>query len=84
MGGRGGFLFTEVREPLIALLLPSAGSRRVSSVVWCPGLVPLQHVGSSRARDQTRVPCICRQILIHWGTGEVLKRPSSLARLAEM
>ena len=36
------------------------------------GLVALQHVGSSRTRDQTHVPCIGRQILIHSTTRKVL------------
>ena len=31
----------------------------------CMGLVALRHVGSSRTRDQTCVPCIGRRILIH-------------------
>jgi len=31
-----------------------------------------RHVGSSQTRDQTRVPCIGRQILNHWTTREVL------------
>ena len=40
VAGRGaaGFPFAEAREPLIALLLPSAGSRPVNSVVMAPGL----------------------------------------------
>ena len=35
------------------------------------GLVALWHVGSSRTRDRTCVPCIGRQILNHWTTREV-------------
>ena len=35
------------------------------------GLVASQHVGSSWARAQTRVPCIGRQILNHCATREV-------------
>ena len=35
------------------------------------GLVALRHVGSSRARDRTHVPCIGRQILYHCATREV-------------
>ena len=31
----------------------------------------MQHVKSSRIRDQTHVPCIGRQILIHYATREV-------------
>ena len=34
-------------------------------------LLALQHMGSSRTRDQTRVPCICRRILKPWSTSEV-------------
>ena len=42
----------------------SAGSRH-------SGLVARRHVESSQARDRTYVPCIGRQILIHWATREV-------------
>ena len=38
----------------------------------CIGLVSPWLVWSSRTRDQTRVSCIGRQILIHWTTREVL------------
>ena len=41
--------------------------------LWCMGLFSLWHVGSSQTRDQTRVPCIGRRILIHCTTREVLK-----------
>ena len=51
----------------------SCGSRvpevRLSSCV--SGLVAPRHVGSSRTRARTRVPCIGRQILNHWTTREV-------------
>ena len=40
------------------------------SVVWRLGLVAPRHVGFSRTRDQTVVPCIDRWILIHWTTRE--------------
>ena len=43
-----------------------------ASVVEVHGLNCLQHVGSSRPRDRTRVLCIGRQILNHWTTREVL------------
>ena len=33
-------------------------------------LVAPRHVGSSRTRDQTSIPCIARQILNHWTTRE--------------
>ena len=45
--------------------LCSAGSE-----LWCTGLAASQHVGSSRTRDRTGVPCIARQILNHWTTRE--------------
>ena len=39
--------------------------------LWCTGLVAPRHVGSSRTRAQTRIPCIGRQILNHCTTREV-------------
>ena len=44
-----------------------------AQLLRCINLVALRHVGSSWTRDQTCVPCIGRQILIHWATREVLK-----------
>ena len=38
--------------------------------MWRSGLVDLQHVGSSRTRTRTRVPCIGRRILNHCATRE--------------
>ena len=35
------------------------------------GSVALRHMESSQTRNQTRVPCLGRQILIHWATGEI-------------
>ena len=63
------------------LLLQSTGSRCTGSSscgtraqqLWGTGLVAPWHVGSSRARAQTRVPCIGRQILNHCPTREVPK-----------
>ena len=50
------------------LLLLSTGS-----VVVAMGLAALWHVESSQTRDQTRVSCICGQILNHfWDIREVL------------
>ena len=46
------------------------GSRAQAQLLWCTGLVALQHVGSSRTRDQTCVPCIGRRILNHGATRE--------------
>ena len=47
------------------LLLRSTDSRHV-------GLVAPRHVGSSRTRARTPVPCIGRRILNHWTTREAL------------
>ena len=47
-----------------------AGSRAQAQQLWCTGLVTLQHVGSSRTRARTRVPCIGRRILNHCATRE--------------
>ena len=38
--------------------------------MWRTGLAALQHVGSSRTRAQTRIPCIGRRILNHGATRE--------------
>ena len=51
------------------LLLQSTGSRCVG-FSSCGALVALQHVGSSRTRGRTRVPCTGRQILNHCATRE--------------
>ena len=54
------------------LLSQRVGSRRIPSshATWpqqlhLVGLAVVQHVGSSRTRHRTRVPCIRRQILTH-------------------
>ena len=47
------------------------GCRVQAQLLWCTGLVAPWHVGSSRTRAQTRVPCIGRQILNHCATREV-------------
>ena len=47
------------------------GSRVQAQLLSCTGLVPLQHVGSSQARDRTHDPCIGRQILNRCTTREV-------------
>ena len=41
----------------------------------CMGLAAPWHVGSSRSRDQTRVPRTVRQMLNHWTTREALFFP---------
>ena len=47
------------------------GSRVQAQQLWCTGLVAPWHVGSSRTRAQTCVPCIGRQILNHCTTRKV-------------
>ena len=46
------------------------GSRAQAQQLWRMGLVSPRHVGSSRTRDGTRVPCIGRWILNHCATRE--------------
>ena len=61
------------------LLLQSTGSRRKGfsscdtqdQQLWRTGLVAPRHVGSSRTRARTRVPCIGRWVLNHCATREV-------------
>ena len=43
--------------------------------MWRTGLVAPRHVGSSRTRARTRVPCIGRWILNHCATREVPSSP---------
>ena len=50
-----------------------AGSRAQAQYLWHTGLVALWHVGSSRTRARTRVPCIGRRILNHCTTREAPK-----------
>ena len=47
-----------------------ADSRVQAQQLWCTGLAAPWHVGSSRTRARTRVPCIGRQILNHCATRE--------------
>ena len=47
------------------------GSRVQAQQLWRRGLVAPRHVGSSRTRARTRVPCIGRWILNHCATREV-------------
>ena len=47
-----------------------AGSRMQAQQLWRTGLVALRHVGSSRTRARTCVPCIGRWILNHCATRE--------------
>ena len=48
-----------------------AGSRAQAQQLWRKGFVAPRHVGSSRTRARTRVPCIGRWILNHCATREV-------------
>ena len=52
------------------------GSRTQAQQLWHKGLVAPRHVGSSRTRARTHVPCIGRQILNHCTTREVQSFPS--------
>ena len=45
----------------------------MSFSLWCAGVVAPWHVESSGTKDQTHVPCISRQILIHWTIREISK-----------
>ena len=47
------------------------GPRVQAHYLWLMGLVVPRHVGSSRTRDRTRVPCIGRWILKHCATRKV-------------
>ena len=66
-------------SPWWLLLLQSAGSRHLGSVVAASrlgscgalGWVVPQHMGSSRIRGWTHVPCLGRQIIIHCAAREV-------------
>ena len=46
------------------------GSRAQAQSLWGTGLAALQHVGSSRTRDQNCVSCTDRQIIHLWATRE--------------
>ena len=78
-----GLLFIAVRGPLIAVAslvaehglqacglqqLWHVGYRAQAQQLWLTGLVAPQHVGSSRTRARTHVPCIGRRI--HCATRE--------------
>ena len=51
------------------LLLGLLHPRAQAQWLWHIGLAAPWHVESSQTRDQTRVPCIVRRILIHCTTG---------------
>ena len=65
---RVGFSSCSTRAQLLWL----TGSRAQAQQLWCTGLVALRHVGSSRTRARTYVPCIGRRILNHCATREAL------------
>ena len=86
--GERGLLFVAVHRLLIGVAslvaehrlqapglqqLWHMGSRVQDQQLWRTGLVAPQHVGSSRTRAQTRVPCIGRQIPNHCPTREALE-----------
>ncbi|KAJ8785458.1 hypothetical protein J1605_007055 [Eschrichtius robustus] len=48
--------------------------------MWRTGLVDPQHVGSSRTRARTRVPCVGRRILNHCATREALHLHAEVAQ----
>ena len=51
--------------------------------LWLTGLVAPRHVGSSRTRARTRVPCTGRQILNHCATREALCQPVFIMAILE-
>ena len=73
--GKRGPLFIAVHRPLtIAASLVAEHrlqTRRLSNCGLRAQLLP-RHVGSSKTRARTRVPCIGRQILNHCATREAL------------
>ena len=56
------------------------GSRAQAQKLWHTGLVAPRHVGSSRTRARTRVPCTGRQILNCCATREVPKMKLNVAK----
>ena len=50
--------------------------------LWNTGPATLQHEGSSRTRDQTRVPCTGRWIPSHWITGKCPNQQFSMKAAA--
>ena len=76
--GQQGLLFVVVHGFLIAVASFVVEHRlqvRGLQQLWHTSLAVLRHVGSSRTRDRTHVPCIGRWILNHCATREVLKIP---------
>ena len=50
--------------------LHHSGSGAQTQQLWCTGLVALQHVGSSRTRDQTHVPALQGGLLVTVPSGK--------------
>ena len=66
--GEPGLLFVVVSGLLVVVAFLVAEHRlwgMRAQQLWCMGLAAPWHVGSSSTRDQTLVPCIGRQILLH-------------------
>ena len=72
--GKWGPLFIAVRGPLtIAASLVAEHRLQTRRLSNCGSHVSIpRHVGSSRTRARTRVPCISRQTLNHCATREAL------------
>ena len=67
-GGCSSLQCTSLSQWLV--LLQSMSSRGLAQGLWPMDFVAPRHVGSSRTRDQIPAPCVCRQIVNHWTTGE--------------
>ena len=50
--------------------------------LWHTGLVAPRHVGSSRTRAGTHVPCIGRRILNHCATREALSSTFAIFKMS--
>ena len=82
--GEQGLLFVAAHGLLtvVASLVAEHGLQARSSCgtwaqwLWRTGLIAPWHVGSSRTRAQTHVPCIGRRILNHCATREAPKQNS--------
>ena len=70
--GEQGPLFIAVRGPLtvVASHCGAEAPDAQAQQLWHMGLVAPRHVGSSRTRARTRVPCIGRQTPNHCATRE--------------
>ena len=59
----------------VTSLVVGPGLYIAGTAIWHMGLGAPRHVGSSRARDQTHVPCAGRRTPSHWTTREVPNQP---------